>query len=898
MYTLTVGAVTDLSGRAIVTPVVRHFTTAAGVDLITPAVTIVSPANGALNVPTNALIQLTFNERIDPVTVNSSTWVVYPAATGVPIPGSYLVSVDGRSATFAPAAPLAPSTAYYNNVSGVADLVGQPAYSFTSFTTGAEALTTAPTVVTISPPNGAADVPINAKVSILLSAPISPVTLGSDSVTVSAGSTHVAGSLEVSADRQTLTFTPAVNLTVTRSYVVTVKDFADLAGNTVIPFGSTFTTGVEGTPDAGPLTVTAVTPTAGAQDVPVNSTIVVTFNKSVSAVTVTTATVQVSYAGVSHVAGSFVVNGATVSFAPGTPLPGNTAVSVQVAGVQDFAGIGNDYFSSSFQTAAVADDVAPTVLSVTPNDGATGVGLNAQVVVIFSESLNPATVNNNTFALFANGSRFGGVSSLSADSRTVTLTGGTLPELSAVTLVISGAVQDLASNALADFTTAFTTTSAPDTQRPSVVSQRPGNGANGVAVSSRIVLFLTERLDESTVAGAVRVSQNGVLVDGTVQSTGNAQVVQFVPAQPWEFNALVQVFLEATALDLFGNSVVAYQGSFRTAPDPATTVPVVVGTSPVYGSVNVPINPVITLGYNVPLDPASVNAATVTLAGPNGAAVTATIGLDATGRVIRIDPVEDLAPNVFYSYQTTAGIRGANGLAQQSPGWWYFQTGSTSDTTAPTVRAMTPPQGAVNVGDNAGIVVRFSETINPQTVNGATVAVTGAQGPISYSVSLSNQNRDVNLAPNTTLPDGQVLTVTVAAITDLSGNEVAPTVWQFTVGAGPDVVAPSVVAHNPVNGLTNVPTNVVVALRTGEPIDPGSVTSSSFAVWDNVIGQQVPGTYSVTSDSQTVSFVPTAPLAGSRSHSGVLRHAGDHRPRGKSPGQCGRALEFQLHDRG
>jgi hypothetical protein len=867
VYTLTIGAVTDLSGKPIATPVVRHFTTAAGVDLITPQVTVVSPANGALNVPTNALIQLSFNERIDPVTVNSSTWLVYPAATGVPIPGSYLVSTDGRTATFAPAARLAPSTTYYSNVSGVSDLVGQPAYIFTSFTTGAGAQTAPPAVVTISPPNGATSVPINAKVSILLSAPISPATVGSESVTVMAGATNVAGSLQVSTDRLRLTFTPAVNLSPTRNYVVTVKDFADLAGNTVVPFGSTFTTGVEGTPDAGPLFVTAVTPAAGAQDVPVNSTIVVTFNKSVSPVTITSTTFQVSYPGVSHVVGAYAVNGATVSFAAGTPLPGNTTVTLQISGVQDLSGIANNYFSSSFHTAAVADDVAPTVSSVTPGDGAAGVGLNAQVVVMFSESLNPATINNDTFALFANGSRFGYVSSISADSRTVTLNGGTLPASSAVTLVITGAVQDLASNALADFTSAFTTTTAPDTQRPSVISQRPGNGANGVAASSRVVLFLTEPLDEPTVAGAIRVSQNGVLVDGTVEMAGNAQVVLFAPAQPWQYNALIQVFLDATALDLFGNSVVAYQGSFRTAADPAATVPVVVGTSPVYGSVNVPIDAVITLGYNVPLDPASVSAATVTLAGPNGVAMNATIGLDATGRVIRIDPVDDLAPNVFYSFQTTVGIHGANGIAQQNPGWWHFQTGSASDTTAPTVRAMTPPQGAVNVGDNAGLVVRFSEPINPQTINAATVAVTGPQGAISYSVSLSNQNRDVYLAPNTPLPDGQVVTVTVAAVTDLSGNEVAPTAWQFTVRAGPDVVAPMVIAQNPVNGLTHVPTNVVIALRLNEPIDPSSVTSSSLAVWDNALGQQVPGTYSVASDSQTVSFVSNAPLAGNRSHS-------------------------------
>src|SRR5439155_23606060 len=248
VYTLTVGAVTDLTGQPLATPVVRHFTTAAGVDLITPQVTIVSPANGAVNVPTNTLVQLAFNERMDPVTVNATTWQMYPAATGIPVAGSYLLAAAGRSATFAPAAPLSPSTTYYNNVSGIADLVGQTAYIFTSFTTGAGAQTTAPAVVTVSPPNGATDVPVDAKVSLRLSAPISPVTVGADAVAVMTGGQSVAGSLAVSSDRLTLTFTPAANLTPVTTYVVALKDVSDLTGTGVIPFGSTFTTGFQATP--------------------------------------------------------------------------------------------------------------------------------------------------------------------------------------------------------------------------------------------------------------------------------------------------------------------------------------------------------------------------------------------------------------------------------------------------------------------------------------------------------------------------------------------------------------------------------------------------------------------------------------------------------------------------
>src|SRR5206468_506555 len=105
-----------------------------------------------------------------------------------------------------------------------------------------------------------------------------------------------------------------------------------------------------------------------------------------------------------------------------------------------------------------------------------------------------------------------------------------------------------------------------------------------------------------------------------------------------------------------------YQSSFRTAADPLTTAPVFIGTSPTYGQGNVPLNAVITVGFNVPLDPASVNASTVQLSGPWGGGVQdATLSLDATGQVIQIIPPAPLEPNVYYYFWTNIGIRGANG---------------------------------------------------------------------------------------------------------------------------------------------------------------------------------------------------------------------------------------------
>src|SRR5260370_12658863 len=154
LQTVTVaGTITDDAGFALDNPGTFSFQTGAGTNNQPPTITTVSPGNGAAGVPTNAVVQIGFSERIDALTVNSGTFVVYPQATGIPIGGTYGVSGDGLSATFTPSAPLQPSTGYSISVSGVADLVGQQTSVFTNFTTGAGTQPAALTVLHVSPPH-------------------------------------------------------------------------------------------------------------------------------------------------------------------------------------------------------------------------------------------------------------------------------------------------------------------------------------------------------------------------------------------------------------------------------------------------------------------------------------------------------------------------------------------------------------------------------------------------------------------------------------------------------------------------------------------------------------------------------------------------------------------------
>ena len=104
--------------------------------------------------------------------------------------------------------------------------------------------------------------------------------------------------------------------------------------------------------------------------------------------------------------------------------------------------------------------------------------------------------------------------------------------------------------------------------------------------TARIVLFVSEPLNPSTVASAVFVSQNGVIVPGSIALSGNNQVVEFTPSAPFTAGAFVQVFFASTATDNFGNPLSNFQYSFTVAPNIPALPLIVTATVPSNGAGN------------------------------------------------------------------------------------------------------------------------------------------------------------------------------------------------------------------------------------------------------------------------------------------------------------------------
>jgi len=126
-----------------------------------------------------------------------------------------------------------------------------------------------------------------------------------------------------------------------------------------------------------------------------------------------------------------------------------------------------------------------------------------------------------------------------------------------------------------------------------------------------------------------------------------------------------------------------------------------------------------------------------------------TVSLLKGNRVVRLVPNDLLQAGQGYYIGVRSGLKDATGVAStySSDYNWYFTAGQAEDGIAPKVTALSPTEGATNVGINNRISIRFDEAVSPISFLGEDADLPLAQTPNydarSYSLSFSDTNRQV-----------------------------------------------------------------------------------------------------------------------------------------------------------
>ena len=341
---------------------------------VCPLVIDTNPDNAATNVPLNQVITVTFNEEMNPSTINSSSFIVTGAST---IAGT--LTYSGVTATFTPSVNLTPNTTYVVRITtAVKDLRGnalQEDYLF-SFSTGA---TLQPLVLTTSPTPNETGVVLNKIVSATFNMPMDPATINTSTFTLKQGTTTITGVVTYSGN--TALFTPNANLTANTVYTATITTGAhNMAGVALASnYVWNFTTGAIVAPR-----VILTDPFNTETGVLLNKVVTATFDMAMDPLTITTSTFTLKQ-GTDVILGSVSYSGNMASFTPNNPLLANAVFTATITtGAKNVAGVAIANNSVwTFKT--INSSNAPDLGSASPfgafggNAGITNQGINTVI---------------------------------------------------------------------------------------------------------------------------------------------------------------------------------------------------------------------------------------------------------------------------------------------------------------------------------------------------------------------------------------------------------------------------------------------------------------------------------------------------------------------------------------
>ncbi|MEW5813707.1 MAG: carboxypeptidase regulatory-like domain-containing protein, partial [Actinomycetota bacterium] len=289
--------------------------------------------------------------------------------------------------------------------------------------------------------------------------------------------------------------------------------------------------------------ISSVAPPNGSVDIPLNTVFTVVFSKQMNASSL--APNVALYAGNNRlgVGVTLAADLRTMTVTPSHALAGASQINLVVgAQVQDLSG-NRLYYDYSFRSTTI-DNVPPVVSSVVPPNNAIQVAPDSQVVVRFSEPLDPALIVNGSFTLTrSGGSAVTGIKSFSENNSVLTFRPDLYLDQDARYDVQVAGYTDLRGNVMSQaYSSGFYTT---DTVAPSLTLA----ASDGPNVKEKTKVSVT-----GDVGGATDVVKVHYYVDGALQTS--------VSASPWLYELTVRaavpegdntVLVEGRAEDRAGN---------------------------------------------------------------------------------------------------------------------------------------------------------------------------------------------------------------------------------------------------------------------------------------------------------------------------------------------------------
>lgn len=655
----------------------------------------ISPGPNVSGVSLNTSIQVGFNQKLDPSSIQSQS---IQLTQGNSIITGSLTSTE-KTLLFNPTSALAASKAYTVRVSKAIKSEDGSSLSedyVWNFTTGAVVDAIAPDLSLRTPASNATLVPNNTSVQVALTETIDCTSVNGGTLSLKNTVTTLYEAGNVACVGSVITFTPTAPLAFNTAYRVDLFSTAkDLANNTLAnSYNWNFTTGPG--PDLVPPTVSFISPAPNSLDIPINSAISIAFSEPVDCSTVN-GNIVLDDPSPGTINVGVNCTGTGVILTPVLNLATNTVYTVIFSNaIKDLQNNGLTVPAApTFTTAAapVVDNTAPTVTSQVPAASAIGAGLNTKPMVVFSEPMDCSTVNTASFKLKETGSGTYLSGTVQCFGTSATWTPDPINPFTAnkqYTVEVTAGALDAAmpANALNPPVVGpmnlwnFTTGPGPDVVAPNVVLVTPSNGALGVPVNSGGSIAFSEAMNCASVgAGSILLDDqsnfSSPIVGVTITCNGNTAT--FTPPANLAFNQTYYARVKSAVTDttLVNSMGADYDWSFTTGAAADVTAPQISLSSPLSGATGIPTNATITVAFSETIDCTTLN-----LTVNNGIAGTTT----CSGASATFVPNAGTPLNASTTYAVTiaAGLKDIAGNAMAGSNW-NFTTGAAPDVTPPTV---------------------------------------------------------------------------------------------------------------------------------------------------------------------------------------------------------------------
>ncbi|MFM2424831.1 MAG: hypothetical protein RL747_375 [Bacteroidota bacterium] len=449
----------------------------------------------------------------------------------------------------------------------------------------------------------------------------------------------------------------------------------------------------------------------------------------------------------------------------------------------------------------------PTVLSVSPVAGSTGVPLNKVVTVTFNKEMDATSITEVSFYLF--GSIVPGVVSYANNVAVFT---PSQPLMQNHTYVghVKNTVKDLFGNHLQkEFVWTFSTGSVVN---PMVLFTDPQDLAVDVDVSSTISATFSSPMNAGSIDSSFKLMQGSTRIIGVFSYYDTT--AYFIPSVPLMSGTKYTAVISTGATNIDGVPLQSdYHWTFTTKRiDP----PVIVGTNPVSGKTGVLLNTKINVEFDMLMNQASFDVASFHL--KNGNVLISGI-ITMLGNEVVFTPSTNLLPLTEYTFFVGATVKNALGISLANDSTWSFTTGLL---VAPRVTSTNPINSALNVPLNQSIVAVFDVPMEPLDLNTATFLI--KQGSVSLLGAVSTMGNVVTFKPNVMLSEGLQYTATITTgARDLGGTPLANNYsWKFT-----SISIPKVIAVDPLNLAQSVELNKIVHANFNMPMDAATLNSSN-----------------------------------------------------------------------